>query len=58
MWGKIPDNGIIIGPYGGIGYIQRDDLKHVAVTCVGLFRWLRNLWSKEQGTREVSLNDT
>lgn len=48
MWGKIPDNGIIIGPYGGIGYIQRDGVNHVLVTCVGLFRWIRNLWSKEQ----------
>jgi hypothetical protein len=34
--------GIIYGPYGSIGYvgaIQREDLKEVAQTFFGLFRW-------------------
>jgi len=41
--------GIIIGPYGGIGYagkIQREDLEQVAKTCVGLFRWAKRLLCK------------
>lgn len=38
--------GIVFGPYGTIGYagtIQREDLKQVAQTFFGLFRWARKV---------------
>lgn len=35
--------GFIYGPYGGIGFIQRDDLRSVAFSFRGLIRWLSNL---------------
>jgi len=38
--------GIIYGPYGSVGYvgtIQREDLKEVAKTCFGLFRWAKKV---------------
>lgn len=38
--------GIVFGPYGTIGYagtIQREDLKEVAQTFFGLFRWARKV---------------
>ncbi len=36
--------GLVYGPYGHVGYveaIQRKDLKKVAQTFFGLFRWVR-----------------
>ena len=45
MWTQLPDNGIIIGPYGGIGFVQRNDLRQVEkVTCFTLFRWFKEFW--------------
>ena len=38
--------GIVYGPYGFVGYvgtIQREDLKEVAQTFFGLFRWARKV---------------
>lgn len=38
--------GIVNGPYGFVGYvgtIQREDLKEVAQTFFGLFRWARKI---------------
>lgn len=38
--------GIVYGPYGYVGYtgtIQREDLKQVAQTFFGLFRWARKV---------------
>lgn len=36
--------GIVYGPYGYVGYIgtiQREDLKEIAQTFFGLFRWAK-----------------
>lgn len=36
--------GLVYGPYGYVGYvgtIQREDLKEVAQTFFGLFRWAK-----------------
>ena len=46
MWYTL-QSGIVYGPYGGVGFIQQHDLRHVKDTCLELFRWFRNLWSKE-----------
>lgn len=38
--------GIVYGPYGYIGYmgpVQREDLKEVAETFFGLFRWAKRV---------------
>ncbi len=38
--------GIVYGPYGYVGYIgviQREDLKEVAKTFFGLFRWAKKI---------------
>ena len=38
--------GLVYGPYGYVGYtgtIQREDLKEVAKTFFGLFRWAKKL---------------
>ena len=36
---RLPDNGIVIGPYGGIGYFERD----TASESADLFTALRSL---------------
>lgn len=36
---RVPENGIVIGPYGGIGYFERGDRKAVVTS----FRWRRLL---------------
>jgi hypothetical protein len=38
--------GIVFGPYGTVGYVgtlQREDLKEVAKTFFGLFRWAKKI---------------
>lgn len=35
--------GIVYGPYGGIGFIQREDLRNVAFSIRGLFRWAKKI---------------
>ena len=33
--------GIVYGPYGGIGFVQRQDLRDVKLALRGLFRWVK-----------------
>jgi len=40
MWYTL-QSGIVYGPYGGIGFIQRQDLRDVAWALRGLFRWAK-----------------
>lgn len=35
--------GYIYGPYGGIGFIQREDLRDVVFSFRGLFRWAKKI---------------
>jgi hypothetical protein len=35
--------GIVYGPYGSIGFVQRDDLRNVDFSFRALFRWVKNL---------------
>lgn len=35
--------GIVYGPYGGIGFIQRQDLRNATWALRGLFRWAKKI---------------
>jgi len=35
--------GIVYGPYGGIGFVQREDLRDVVFSFRGLFRWAKKI---------------
>ena len=35
--------GYVYGPYGGIGYVQRRDLRKLSFSFRGLFRWVKSL---------------
>lgn len=36
--------GIVYGPYGTVGFVQRDDLRNVAFSFRALFRWAKKKW--------------
>lgn len=36
--------GIVYGPYGSVGFVQRDDLRNVAFSFRALFRWAKKKW--------------
>jgi hypothetical protein len=43
---QITQLGLVYGPYGHVGYagtIQREDLKEVAQSFFGLFRWAKRV---------------
>jgi hypothetical protein len=35
--------GIVYGPYGTIGFVQRQDLRKLGFSLRGLFRWVKKL---------------
>jgi hypothetical protein len=35
--------GIVYGPYGSIGLVQRQDLRKLSFSLRGLFRWVKKL---------------
>jgi hypothetical protein len=35
--------GIVYGPYGSIGFAQRQDLRKLSFSFRGLFRWFKKL---------------
>lgn len=35
--------GIVYGPYGSIGFVQRQDLRKLEFSLRGLFRWAKRL---------------
>lgn len=34
--------GIVYGPYGATGFVQREDLRNVVLSFRGLFRWSKS----------------
>jgi len=41
MWYTL-QSGIVYGPYGGVGLIQRQDLRDAKMALRGLFRWVKH----------------
>lgn len=41
---RLPENGIVIGPYGGIGFVQRITPRRTAVRF-SVVRWLMKLFA-------------
>jgi hypothetical protein len=35
--------GIVYGPYGSVGFVQRRDLRKLPFSFRGLFRWVKKL---------------
>lgn len=35
--------GIIYGPYGNVGFVQRQDLRKLGFSFCGLFRWAKKI---------------
>ena len=35
--------GIVYGPYGSVGFVQRQDLRKLGFSFRGLFRWAKNI---------------
>jgi hypothetical protein len=35
--------GIVYGPYGTVGFVQRQDLRKLHFSLRGLFRWVKKL---------------
>lgn len=35
--------GIVYGPYGHVGFVQREDLQNAGTAFCGLFRWAKQI---------------